>query len=694
MSARHPTPRSTPRTRDWGLWLCAVLGAWLAISTIAEAHSGPGAPVGLPSVRRFALVVGANDGGPERVPLQYATSDARAVTKVLGDIGGVAADDRIELSDPTPERLEDAFDDIAKKIEAARGPGVRIQFVFYYSGHSDEQGLLLGGDLVPYPELKKRVQSVAADVRIAILDSCASGAFTRLKGGTRRAPFLVGSSVDVKGHAFLTSSSADEAAQESERVGGSFFTHYLTTGLRGAADVDGDNIVTLTEAYEFAFDETLERTEATRGGPQHAAYDIELAGSGDLVMTDLRRTGARLEIGRAVGGRIFVRRGDGRLAAELYKPSGTGPIRLALEAGHYQVTVDDGEELRRADIALAEGLPARIEPEGLAVVERERTAIRGGDGSLPADDVAAAPKAPDSGIVEVPFNLGLFPPLSINGDEARNKNGREIRNRVSLSVLWSEAAHVDGIAAAFGATIVDDSMRGVQGGFFANVARGSMRGLQLSQGFNSAKELSGAQAGMANWARTIDRGVQLGFVNVAGNVRGVQLGLINYAESADVSLGVVGATKEYGVKADAWTSDAAAINVGVRVGARYTHTFLALGLHPFGADKGWLFGGGAGFHIPIGKRKRFFIDTDLLGHAAFQGMVVRSGPSGLVSLRLLFGYQPLKHLAVYAGPTVRTLISPRPELGQVGLGYAAYDSDPPESVRVRVWPGFAAGLRF
>jgi hypothetical protein len=39
--------------------------------------------------------------------------------------------------------------------------------------------------------------------------------------------------------------------------------------------------VTLNEAYRFAFDETLARTETTSGGPQHAAYDISLAGTGD-----------------------------------------------------------------------------------------------------------------------------------------------------------------------------------------------------------------------------------------------------------------------------------------------------------------------------------------------------------------------------------------------------------------------------
>ena len=112
---------------------------------------------------------------------------------------------------------------------------------------------------------------------ITILDACASGAITRLKGGRPHPAFLTDASSQVKGYAFLTSSSENEAAQESERLQGSFFTQALLTGLRGAADVSGDGRVTLGEAYQFAFTETLAQTTSTQGGAQHPAYDIKMA---------------------------------------------------------------------------------------------------------------------------------------------------------------------------------------------------------------------------------------------------------------------------------------------------------------------------------------------------------------------------------------------------------------------------------
>ena len=172
-------------------------------------------------------------------------------------------------------------------VAAAAAPRSRTEIVFYYSGHSDETGLLLGADRVSYQEIRTWVEQTGADVRIAVLDSCASGALTRAKGGVHRPPFLVDTSSAARGHAYLTASSENESAQESDRLGAAYFTHYLVSGLRGAADVSHDGRVTLSEAYQYAFTETLARTETSRGGPQHASYDFQLTGKGDLVMTDL-----------------------------------------------------------------------------------------------------------------------------------------------------------------------------------------------------------------------------------------------------------------------------------------------------------------------------------------------------------------------------------------------------------------------
>ena len=127
-------------------------------------------------------------------------------------------------------------------------------------------------------------------MRIVILDSCSSGAFTRAKGGIKTQPFLIDGSLSAQGYAFLTSSSANEASQESDNIEGSYFTHSLLAGLRGAADTVGDGRVTLNEAYRYAYTETMARTETSLYGAQHPSYDMQVSGTGDVVLTDLSET--------------------------------------------------------------------------------------------------------------------------------------------------------------------------------------------------------------------------------------------------------------------------------------------------------------------------------------------------------------------------------------------------------------------
>src|SRR6185436_13864238 len=217
-------------------------------------------------------------------------------------------------------------------------------------------------DRIGYDELRARVQRAPADLRVVILDSCASGAFTRRKGGVKRAPFLMDASSDMRGHAFLTSSAADERAQESDRISASYFTYYLVSGLRGAADVNTDRRVTLQEAYQFASQETLARTERTRGGPQHAAYEFDLAGTGDMVVTDVRTTQASLVLTPELAGRITVREAGGALVAELRKPAGN-TIELGVEAGAYVISMEGAPGARtvfEAQATLAQGQRAEL----------------------------------------------------------------------------------------------------------------------------------------------------------------------------------------------------------------------------------------------------------------------------------------------------------------------------------------------
>ncbi len=331
-------------------------------------------------IRRFAVVVGANDGGRFRTLLRFAVSDAASFMKVLKNMGSVYSDDAYLLYQPNRENLIAVLNNVYSKISKIKNDYEKIEFIFYYSGHSDEDSLLLSTDKVSYLELKKTIETIPADVRIAILDSCYSGSFTQMKGGTKRPPFMLDTAYNMKGNAFMTSSSRDEVSQESERIKGSFFTHYLVLGLRGAADVTQDKKITLNEAYQYAYRETLVRTEKTLGGAQHPNYHIQMTGTGDVVLTDINKGNARLQFDENVEGRISIFTKDNIVTAEFSKSYGQD-VSLSLDPGEYFISYSDSKGLNEARVTLKDET-LKLSLNDFTKTERELTAMRGGSDTV------------------------------------------------------------------------------------------------------------------------------------------------------------------------------------------------------------------------------------------------------------------------------------------------------------------------
>jgi caspase domain-containing protein len=345
-------------------------------------------PAGL---KRFAIFAGSNNGGDKRVQLEYAESDALSMYEVFSEIGGLLQEDTIIITDPGTSDIYSAFDKMKILIDSERDKSRRTEFFFYYSGHSDEMGILPAGDILNYSELREKINQMDTDVRIAVLDSCSSGAFTRLKGGIKKAPFLVDESVDTTGHAFLTSSSENEAAQESDMIEGSYFTHYLISALRGAADNTQDGTVTLNEAYSFAADETLARTTSSIAGAQHPSYSINLTGSGDLVLTDLREVMSSITIDKEIDGRIYFRDDSDRLVIEFRKRAGI-PVALSLPGGLYKVDLQTETSLTSSILTVHQGI-VHLSSMDFSPVERSFARTRG-------EEEAATAAAISEGTIE------------------------------------------------------------------------------------------------------------------------------------------------------------------------------------------------------------------------------------------------------------------------------------------------------
>lgn len=351
------------------------LSCLLVLAVVSAAV--PAAASGGDKLRRYAVIIGANNGGAGREVLRYAGSDAEAVARVLRELGGVRQADAVLVREPDSHRVDQTFATVSKRIRSERVRGQRVELLVYYSGHSDEEGILLGGSRYSYGKLRRTIEAVPADVRIAIVDSCASGSFTRIKGGTRMPAFLQDESNRVRGHAFLSSSSADENAQESDRIRASFFTHFLVAGLRGAGDRDRDRIVTLTEAYQYAYEQTVGRTQNTTHGAQHPAYDMHLSGAGNIVITDLRGSESVLVLPAELSGRVTITDPAGRVVVEVTKAAGE-PLSLALPGDTYTVHVDRGKDGFVATVRLKTSGQVVLDRGDLMAVAPESTVARGG----------------------------------------------------------------------------------------------------------------------------------------------------------------------------------------------------------------------------------------------------------------------------------------------------------------------------
>ncbi|MEC7947340.1 MAG: caspase family protein, partial [Myxococcota bacterium] len=346
-------------------------------------------------VLRHALVVGANDGGGGLERLRYAEADAGRIVDVLTELGGFDADAVTVLASPDRDQLDAA---LRRHADLARSSSQDL-FFFYYSGHADARGLRLGEELVPYRDLKQQIRDLRSEVRLGVLDACRSGEITRIKGFQVAAPFAAEDQLAAAGEAWLTATAADEQAQESDALRGSFFTHYLVSGMRGAADAQGgqagDGRVSLDEAYDYAFDRTVARTGRTDGGTQHPGYDFRLQGQGDLALTDVRRASARLVLPGSMAGEVTVLRlPDALPVAELAKAEGVEMV-VALRPGRYQLRARGPGGTGEAIVGLTQGSALRVRE--FRTTPEEVAASKGRPGTAPA-----YPAGPTQDILDQP----------------------------------------------------------------------------------------------------------------------------------------------------------------------------------------------------------------------------------------------------------------------------------------------------
>lgn len=290
--------------------------------------------------QRYALIIGNNRGLADDVRLRFAQADAQRMARLLVSLGGFPEENTTVLKDRRAAVVRRALLSVNERIRRdVDGSSRQVVLFVYYSGHADAQALHLSGTTLEVDELRKMVVGSAAGVRALVLDACQSGSATRVKGGRPSPAFSINivHRLASEGYAIVTSSAATEDSQESDRLKGSFFTHYLLSGMRGAGDRNGDRRVTLAEAYAYAYDNTLRATSRTMAGPQHPTYEYGIRGKGDLVLTELDRSRRHGALRFDHPGHYLVFKDDraGAVVAEVRNED--KGARVVLPAGRYFV---------------------------------------------------------------------------------------------------------------------------------------------------------------------------------------------------------------------------------------------------------------------------------------------------------------------------------------------------------------------
>lgn len=340
------------------LWLAA----WMAVAEAEE--------------RRFAVVFGTNRGDADDEPLRYADQDVRRVGDVLVELGGVAPEDLVRLEGATADDVRGVLRRLGERMAASTAD--RTLLLVYYSGHADALALHLSGTRLPLDELKRLVSSAPADARVLVLDACRTGELTRTRGATQAQPFeiVVSDELAASGLAILTSAAAGEDAQESDRLQGGVFTHHLVSGMRGAADASGDARVTLSEAYQYTYAQTL-LTTSDAPMLQHPSFAFDLTGRDDLILTRLDSDSHAGRLRLALEGEYLIFDASGRdLVAELQAEAGTS---IVLDAAPYLVRWRTPEHVFEADVEVPDGGLTEVGPEHLRLLPLGQAARRGGE---------------------------------------------------------------------------------------------------------------------------------------------------------------------------------------------------------------------------------------------------------------------------------------------------------------------------
>jgi len=232
---------------------------------------------------RWAVIIGISRYKYDRLNLRYADRDAEELYNLLltPNGGGFKRDHICKLTneDATTGNITWALRSFLKKPD--REDLVVIYFACHGAPDFDRPGNVyllshdsdpddIAGTALPMREIDLSLkENLHAEKVVVLVDACHSAAIgggigrrNAIDDSTLLNRYLQQISQAKGGLALLTSAEANEVSLEDARwgEGHGVFTHYLLEGMRGAADIDHNGIITIGELFEYVRDNVKRAT--------------------------------------------------------------------------------------------------------------------------------------------------------------------------------------------------------------------------------------------------------------------------------------------------------------------------------------------------------------------------------------------------------------------------------------------------
>lgn len=208
-----------------------------------------------PEVRIWSVVVGV--GRYSHMPvLNYTDDDAYRIYAFLkSPQGGSLPDERLRVlvdENATRSNILRSMREVLLKADE------NDVVLFYFSGHGLE-GSFLPVDYdgynnrIRYEEIKDILSESRAKHKMVFADACYSGGLLASKSASIEPIKIYTDAFNNTegGLALMMSSKREEVSLEDGGLRSGVFSHYLVRGLKGEADSNVDNLVTITELFDF-----------------------------------------------------------------------------------------------------------------------------------------------------------------------------------------------------------------------------------------------------------------------------------------------------------------------------------------------------------------------------------------------------------------------------------------------------------